>query len=171
MRESLLLQLDALYRFILVRVGFDEAAADDLLQQTAETALRADPAAMAAVESLEGWLRGVARNLVRRHWRDRATRDPHAHPRVGDGLRVLAALESGCPAEALAERELRVALLWAIASLPAGDQWLLYAVYRYGKSRPQVASELGCSAKGIEMRLYRARERLREALARCGEDE
>jgi RNA polymerase sigma-70 factor (ECF subfamily) len=170
LREALLLQLDALYRFILVRVGFDEAAADDVLQQTAETALRAETTVLAGVDSVEGWLRGVARNLVRRHWRENGKRSAKPHPDPDAGRRALAALESGCPAEALSQRELRLALLWAVASLPAADQWLLYAVYRYGKSQQEIAAELGCTQKGIEMRLYRTRTRLRDALAACGED-
>lgn len=169
-RDALLSQLDALYRFILVRVGCDEAAAEDLLQQTAETALRADEGTLGAVESPEGWLRGVARNLVRRHWRDAAQRNGHARPAPDAGRRALAALESGCPADALALAELRVALLWAVASLPAADQWLLYAVYRHGRPHDDIAGELGCSPKAVEMRLYRTRSRLREALAACGED-
>lgn len=170
LRGALLGQLDALYRFILVRVGFDESLADDLLQQTAEAVLRAEPGGLDEVETFEGWLRGVARNLVRRHWRESARRDSLPRPDPVAGHRVLAALESGCPAEALADRELRLALLWAIASLPAADQWLLFAVYRHGRSHAEIAQEQGCSAKGIEARLYRMRARLREALAASGEE-
>lgn len=167
-RDVLLAQLDALYRFILVRVGFDHAIADDVLQQTAETALRTDGPRIAEVESVEGWLRGVARNIVRRYWRDAERHGPA--PDGEAGRRALAALESGCPSDALAQLELRSALLWAIASLPAEEQWLLYAAYRHGRSQAELAAALGCSVKGIEMKLYRMRARLRDALAACGED-
>lgn len=168
MRDELLANLDALYRFILVRVGFNQSVADDVLQQTAETALRTR--SPGAVESPEGWLRGIARNLVRRYWREASRTNGSAAPDPAHGRLALAALESDCPAEALQQRELRLALLWAIASLPAADQRLLYAVYRHGATHEQLAGELGCTAKGIEMKLYRTRARLREALAACGDD-
>ena len=164
-RDALLDQLDALYRFILVRVGFDESAAEDVLQQTAEAALRS--AARAPAGAVEPWLWGVARNHLRRHWRERGA---CPLPDAESGRRALELLEGQCPREALQHRESRHALLWAIASLPADEQRLLYAFYRRGRTQAEIAAELGCTQKAVEMRLYRVREGLREALRSCGEE-
>ncbi|MGD2111484.1 MAG: sigma factor, partial [Phycisphaerae bacterium] len=59
---------DGLYRFVLVRVGGDRHAADDLLQQTCHEAARHKRMPTDDTEC-EPWLYGIARNLVRKHWR------------------------------------------------------------------------------------------------------
>lgn len=167
LREVLLEQIDALYRFILVRVGFDEQVAEDLLQQAAEAALRAERSAH-EIDRVEAWLRGLARNLVRRHWRDGAKRNGHVSIEAGE--HVLALLESACPREAIVRREDRESLLRAIADLSGEEQSLLYAFYRHGRSTAQLADELGCTIKGVEMRLYRLRANLRLALVGRGDE-
>lgn len=161
-RQALLDNLDPLYRFILVRVGHDRHRAEDVLQATAEAALRAGESPR-EIEQVEAWLRGVARNMVRRSWRDTAKRNGNV------GRTVLDRLESSCPREALASRELSEALVRAIAQLSWEDQRLLYAFYRHGRSQAEIADELRCTPKGVEMKLYRMRARLREALA-SGDD-
>lgn len=166
-RRTLLDQIDVLYRFILVRVGFDESVAEDVLQQTAEAALRLDESS--EIESIEGWLRGVARNQVRRYWRDVSRRGGESLDSEA-GRRVLAMLDAGCPREALLERETLMTMLTAISALSADEQHLLYAVYRHGRSQAEIAEEMGCTPKGVEMKLYRMRARLREALAACGDE-
>lgn len=168
MRETLLDQLDALYRFILVRVGFDECAAEDVLQQTAAMALRVGDAP-SDIRSLEGWLRGVARNLVRRHWREKAKRNGSTGLDSDAGRQALATLESACPRALLEDNEQMSALVGAIAALGAEDQRLLYRFYRQGRSTCEIADELGCTTKAVEMKLYRMRARLRDALADGGE--
>ena len=59
---------DGLYRYVLIRVGGDRHAADDLLQQACCVAARhwRQPA---NANEYEAWLRGIARNLIRQHWR------------------------------------------------------------------------------------------------------
>lgn len=171
LRDALLADIDALFRFILVRVGFDEAIAEDVLQQTAEIALRADDDMVRDIVSVEGWLRGVARNRVSHYWREVAKHNGTSHLDPETSRRVLAMLESSCPPDLLEDTETRAALLTAIASLSADDQRLLYAFYRHGRSCTDLATDLGCSTKGVEMRLYRMRARLRDALNTCGEDQ
>lgn len=170
MRTTLLAEIDTLYRFILVRVGFDEAIAEDVLQQTAEIALRADDELVSGIDSVEAWLRGVARNRVHQYWRDVAKHNGDTHLDPETSRRVLALLERGaCPRTALEDDETRRGLITAIASLSGDDQRLLYAFYRHGRSCADLANDWGCSTKGIEMRLYRMRARLRDVLAACGE--
>jgi RNA polymerase sigma-70 factor (ECF subfamily) len=168
MRETLLEHIDALHRFILVRVGFDETVAEDVLQQTAAAALGAQDSPD-EIRSLEGWLRGVARNMVRRHWRDAAKRNGNAHLDSDTGQKALATLESESPRKLLVDREQMAALVRAIAALSTDDQRLLYGFYRHGRSTLEIADVLGCTTKGVEMKLYRMRARLRDALADSGD--
>lgn len=156
---------DALYRFILVRVGNDRHVADDLLQQTCCEAARhrrppTDP------EALEAWLRGVARNLVRRHWRN-VRREAGRVPLEDAALarRLVDDLESHPlpPAKLIREESIRQLLL-AVTSLSAADQGLIFEHYFDGRSQAAIARGLGVTEKSVESRLYRVRGRLRAAL-------
>jgi len=162
--------LDALYRFILVRVGSDVHAAEDVLQQTALVALT-HARAPASAEDQEGWLRGIAKNLVLRHWRT-ARRDaataPNSKSRLA--LELLTRLQAPEPVETrLLHDEQREQLLRSVAELTHEEQALLYAFYRQGKTRGQIAQDLGVTDKSVESRLYRARCRLREVMSRAPE--
>ena len=160
---------DGLYRFILVRVGGDRNVADDLLQQTCHEAARhARPPTV--LNEIQLWMRGIARNLIRRHWRTR---------RRSAGL---VSLEAATIAERLAEdmerrplpmdvlirEEVRQCLLAAILDLPPKDQELIWEFYFDGRAQTVMAAARGVSEKAIESRLYRSRRRLRETLRRMG---
>ncbi len=162
-RRSLESGLDALYRFILVRVWRDADTASELLQQTATVALR-ERRRPASDEEIEPWLRGIARNLIRRHCRDLKRSAPETRERIAVSRRVLVTLESEDPGRLLDDEEGLGALLGALAELSAPDQWLVYAFYRHARSAADIASELGVTVKSVESRLYRTRARLRDAL-------
>jgi RNA polymerase sigma-70 factor (ECF subfamily) len=156
---------DALYRFILVRTGMDRDASDDLLQQTCYEAAR-HPSPPRSPDDCEAWLRGIARNLVRRRWRTlrrAGKRVPMEDPE--EGGRLADALESGpLPEQVLIRKETIEQLMLAVTSLPAADQELVFAFYFHGRSQADLAGELGVSEKAVESRLYRARSRLRTIL-------
>jgi len=164
LRRVLLDSLDALYRFILVRVGKNRHVAEDLLQQTAVVALRHERAPERGEEQAS-WLRGIARNLIRRHWRETGN---GAGRFIGDpegARRLLEEIEhDGCPAERLAAADAADQLLCAIADLPAADQALLYEFYKRNRSLAEIGERLGITPKAVEARLYRMRARLRAAL-------
>jgi RNA polymerase sigma factor (sigma-70 family) len=156
---------DALYRFILVRVGGNRDVADDLLQQTCCEAAK-HGRARGNHEECEAWLRGIARNLIRRNWRN-AKRDACTIPLEDAELaRQLADdLESRpLPVDVLIKRESVTQLLLAVTSLSAADQRLVFAYYFDGRPQADIACELGVTEKSVESRLYRARSRLRAAL-------
>lgn len=167
-RAVILAELDGLYRFVFVRVGCDVHLAEELVQQTVAAALMCDAWPTNDVERAR-YLRGIARNLTRRHWRNdgRARRARDA----GLGRIVLERLESDRPEEAVADEERRFRLLEAVAGLPGADQRILYAFYKHGQSTTQIAAELGLTPKSVEMRLYRARIKLRAQLEGSGEVE
>lgn len=156
---------DGLYRYILVRVGGDRHAADDLLQQTCCTAVarrdRSD-----AGDACEAWLVGIARNLVRKHWRDRKRANGHVSVETAGVTGRLAddMDKYPLPAEVLARREVTDLLLLAVTALPAADQELVFAFYFEGRSQSAIAEAAGTTVKGIEARLYRARNRLRDLM-------
>jgi len=155
---------DGLYRFILVRAGNDRHAADELMQETCEIAAghRRFPW---NEDACEAWLRGIARNLLKKHWRQAAKRsavplhDTQAAPQVAK------ALESGpLPSEAVLRDEVLSHLMTAITDLPAAEQRLIFDFYFDERSTAQIAGDLGVSVKSVESRLYRIRSRLRARL-------
>ncbi len=156
---------DALYGFILVRVGGDRHAADDLVQQVCHEMARRRKLPPHDGE-WEAWMRGIARNLIRRHWR-RWSRHRNEvsieNPRLA---RQLAEdLESRpLPADALVSEELHQQLLLAVTSLSAEDQRLVFAFYFDGRSQAEIADDLGTSVKSVEMKMYRVRNCLRSIL-------
>jgi RNA polymerase sigma-70 factor (ECF subfamily) len=158
---------DALYRFIIVRVGGDRAVADDLLQQACYVAVRRSGKVPPDDDTCEAWLRGIARNLIRQYWRKCNGRAKLIRLEdVEQSRRLLEKLESGAlPEESLARDESVQQLLLAVTSLPADQQRLVFAFYFEECSYAAIADELGITAKGVETRLYRARARLREVLA------
>ena len=51
-----------------------------------------------------------------------------------------------------------------VKSLTDGEQTLFYRKYYYCQSTAQIAAELGLTERGVEGRLYRLRQKLRELL-------
>jgi RNA polymerase sigma-70 factor (ECF subfamily) len=153
----------SIYRYIVVRVG-DAHLADDLMQQLW---LQARTAAAAVPDhEIEFWLWGVARNLVRTHWRQQARRPrilPQADPRLAGELAERIASEE-LPPEAVDGREVRDQLLLAITELGGADQELIVEHYFHDRSHAELAADYGLSVRGVEGRLYRARQALREKL-------
>jgi RNA polymerase sigma-70 factor (ECF subfamily) len=70
------------------------------------------------------------------------------------------------PDEAAVLHEKTVTVNRAIAALPGElrEALLLFTVEEM--SQAEIAKTLGCTAKAVEVRIYRARQALREALAR-----
>lgn len=156
---------DAVYRFILYRVGGDRSVADELLQDCCHEAVRqrhcpTDP------DRLGAWMAGIAKNLIRRHWRhrrrDRRNR-PLDDPAVG--VRLVEVLESTeeSSLEAVSPDDTG-GLMLAVTTLTPSEQRLVLGVYFEGWSLAKLAEEERTTAKAIEARLYRIRAKLRELL-------
>ena len=156
---------DGLYRWVLVRVGGDRHAAEDLLQQTCHEAAR-QRRRPTDDDKYEAWFRGIARNLVRRHWRQAKRR---GRPISLENATVAAQLADDLdsrplPPDAMIREESVRQLLLAVTSLPAADQRLVFAFYFENRSQADMADDLQTSVKSIETRLYRVRNRLRAIL-------
>jgi RNA polymerase sigma-70 factor (ECF subfamily) len=162
---------DALYRFILIRVHGDRHAADELLQQACHVAARHRRMPKDDSEC-EAWLRGIAKNLIRRHWRRNRKRRAHRSLEDVDVARQLAEdMEARpLPPDALIREETARQALLAVTSLPAAEQELVLAFYFEGRSQTDIAETLGVSVKSVETRLYRVRHRLRAILHNMRKD-
>lgn len=156
---------DGLYRFILIRVGGNRDVADDVVQQTCYLAAkhRSPPT---DDDGCEAWLRGIARNLVRNHWRRRKRNKGYLNIQDVEVSRQLAEdMETHpLPPDVVSREESRTQLMLAITELRATDQFLIFAFYFEARSQARIAKELQTTVKSIETRLYRARQRLRTAL-------
>lgn len=152
-----------LWRFFLLRS--DRHTAEDLMQETALQAARSLRPDLDGQE-LDRWLFGVARNVLRRHWRTRRRRNRNLPHQPGDPDITLAEhMDAGpLPQEVAQSNEARRELLLGLSKLPGPQQELLLDVYARGLSQQDLAGKLGLSVRAVEGRLYRARQALREQL-------
>lgn len=159
---------DDLFRYVLLRVAGDRHAAEEILQQTCfEAAKRGKHASNDA--DCQGYVFGIARNLIRRHHRRRRRElrrlveqrggSPHSH---SDNSEVH--FSTGNGSEDIQR------LLDAIAALDEADQALVLGSYFDGRAHEEMAQEFGTTVRAIEGRLYRARQRLRALLGHDAED-
>ena len=154
----------SLFRFFVVRTGGDEHLADDLMQQLwlqARGSRRSVPE-----NELEYWLRAIARNLVRAHWRRIGQRPNHlslGDPALAADLGRRMASEV-IPDDVMHRAEVRQQLMLALTELSHDDQTILIAHYFHGKPHAELASLLGLTHRAVEGRLYRARRSLRTRL-------
>lgn len=114
------------------------------------------------------WLYAIATNLARNLQRYRA-RHPQVsleaeHPETGQNFRELLPEPKPGPEELLESAERAEAVRRAVAALPEELRVPLVLSEYADKSHAEIAAILDCSAKAVEMRLYRARQQLRPRL-------
>ena len=150
--------------FLLRMVG-DHATAMDLAQETF-VRLYTSRNSYQPTAAFSTYLFHIATNLARSHarWKGR-------HPTVpledAEGRLVHEPVDSQLsPDDAAALHEKTLMVNKAIAALPAElrEALLLFTVEQM--SHAEIEAVLGCSAKAVEVRIYRARQTLKEALAR-----
>lgn len=153
-----------LYRYFAVRAGGDAHLADDLMQQLWLQVSRSR--ASIPRDEVDYWLIGIARNLIRAHWRKKKRRPEHvpiADPHLAAELSRRLVTET-LPLRILEKREVRDQLLLALTELRSAEQELIVGHYFRGRSQAALAEELGVSERAVEGRLYRARRSLRDKL-------
>jgi RNA polymerase sigma-70 factor (ECF subfamily) len=150
--------------FLLRMVG-DHATAMDLTQETF-VRLYTSRYGYKPTAAFSTYLFHIATNLARTHarWKGR-------HPTVPmedeQGALVHEPIDPQLsPDDAAALHEKTTLVNQAIAALPAdlSEALLLFTVE--DMTHADIAATLGCSAKAVEVRIYRARQALKEALAR-----
>lgn len=109
-------------------------------------------------EQARMWAFGIARNLLRGHFR-RATRTDAVTTRLRDSIRTAAAAHPGDDLQALRDE-----VQLAVRTLPERQRELISLVHWDGFSIEQAAAHLGMRASTARTHLSRARTRLRGIL-------
>lgn len=105
-----------------------------------------------------GWLRSIARNLIRHHYRSLSRR------RAGSLLEACLEIEDPAPPEEVPAQTLRQCL----EKLDEASRLLIEGFYRKSRSIAHLAADLGKGIPWVKVNLHRIRYRLRDCLARSG---
>jgi RNA polymerase sigma-70 factor, ECF subfamily len=146
---------DKLYRLLLVQSRGDEDLARELVQAVMIRTAR-HACAFGNERMLWGWLRQVARSC-HVDWLRKKRREPQ-----GISLELFAER----PAEETAneDEELLATLETSISELDPDEREVLRLAYYEGVTHQSIAEKLGTSAKAIESRMGRIRQKLRRIL-------
>jgi RNA polymerase sigma-70 factor, ECF subfamily len=158
---------EKLFRY-LVRSLQNEEDAADLAQETFvkvyQNRGRYDPK-----QKFSTWIYAIASNLVRDRYRWRAR-----HPQVSleaeneasnGSFRDRLTEHRLSPNDSLQAEERAEAVRRAVADLPDELRMPLILSEYEERSHLEIGEILGCSTKAVEMRIYRARQKLRSALS------
>ena len=140
-----------LYAYVLWRCGGLRDRADDVVQETWLTAVRQVRRFDPVQGSFAGWLRGIAANLLRNHFRHercRRTEALNGHLSAPDTERQ--------------RREQGERIAAALSRLPDHYEAVLRAKYVDELSVAEIAATSGDTPKAIESLLSRARQLFRD---------
>ena len=127
------------------------------MQETWLTAIRQVKRFDPEQGSFAGWLRGIAANVLRNHFRRETRRNNHAA--LGELREAVA-----CPADTeLEKRECAERVARALASLPERYEAVLQAKYLDGQGVAEIAAAWKETTKAVESLLTRARLAFRAA--------
>jgi RNA polymerase sigma-70 factor, ECF subfamily len=153
----------------LARSLQDEDDAADLAQETFvrvfQNRMKFDPRM-----KFSTWLYAIATNLVKDRYRHR-TRHPQVsldaeNEATGESFREIVPELGPTPSESLQGAERAEAVRQAVSQLPDELRTPLILFEYEELSHAEIGEILECSEKAVETRLYRARNQLREKLAR-----
>jgi RNA polymerase sigma-70 factor (ECF subfamily) len=146
----------AVHGFLARRAGHQ--AADDLLGEVWVRAFAARGGYDPGHADARPWLYGIARNVLRAHWRARRDTGPAAAEEAVDPWDdVVDRLDSAAQAPALGA---------ALRALPAAERDVLLLVAWEQLTPAEAAVALGIPQGTVRSRLHRARSALRPVLAR-----
>lgn len=141
------------------------AAAEDLVQETFVRVYQ-HRARYRPGKSPAAWIFTIAANLCHNHrrWMGRHATVPLNAPGPGGQSAEQPVSPSGSPAERLLRAETAAAVRAAIDALPHDLKVTLLLFEFDDMSYADIGRVVGCSTRGVETRLVRARARLRAAL-------
>ena len=152
----------------LIRSLQNEDEAADLAQETFVRVYQ-NCAKFDTRQKFSTWLYAIASNLVRDRYRWRKR-----HPQVsldaeneatGNDFRESLPDQKPSPSETIQVEERAEVVRRAIAALPDELRIPLILAEYEDRSQAEIGEILGCTAKAVETRIYRARHQLRAALA------
>lgn len=142
------------YGFVFARVGGDQAAAEDLVQETFAEAVRS-ASTFRGESQLSTWMCTIARRRIARYFESERRQEL---ARSG-----LAALPSDDAMEA-PDADARDEVVRALGKLPALHRHVLVLKYLDGRSVAEIAGEIGKTRVQVQSLLQRARDGLRHQL-------
>ena len=159
---------ERLFHFLIRSLQNEDEAAD--LAQEAFVRVYQNRAKFDGRQKFSTWLYAIAANLIkdRYRWRSR-------HPQVsldveneqtGKSLRDHLPAHDPTPSERLQSDERAEAVRRAVAALPEDLRTPLILAEYEERSHAEIGGILGCTAKAVELRIYRARQQLRASLGR-----
>lgn len=151
---------DAICRFFANKVSSD---VDDLIQRTFMACVESKDG-FRGEASFRGYLFGVARNILRRHYRDKRYKGERF-----DALEVSVHDMGPGPSMLVAERREQQLLLQALRQLPLDHQITLELYYWESMSGSELAAVLGIPEGTVRGRIRRAKQLLEESLAELSE--
>jgi len=149
----------------LLRLVFHEADAEDCAQE-AFVRVYVHRAKFRAGSKFSTWLYAIATNLAR-DCRRRHARHPQvslSEPEGGGGLETMAD-QGPLPGEQLQAGERAAQVKAAVQALPEELRAPLVLFEYEHLPQAEIAAILGCTAKAVETRIYRARNMLRKTLS------
>ena len=153
----------------LIRSLQNEGDAADLAQETFVRVYQ-NRAKFNPHHRFSTWLYTIATNLVKTRYRFRS-RHPEVsldaeNDQTGNSFRETMAAHEPTPSECLQADERANAVRRAVAELPEELRTPLLLAEYEERSQAEIGKILGCSAKAVEMRIYRARQQLRASLGK-----
>ena len=152
---------DGLYAWVRGRSTNDPELALDVVQESWTIAVRRMRRFDPSRGTLQSWLRGIARNVLRNEWRRRARLAPTVADPDGSGT----AHDRTEPAADENRRASIERLQLAMSELSPHYQAVLREKYAEGQSVAEISNRYGASPKAVESLLSRARDALRKAYA------
>ena len=143
-----------LYAYVLWRCAGVRDLADDIVQETWLTAVRRVRTFDPDRARFATWLRGIAANMLRNHFRRARSKQP---------LQGLDGVDQPAPADTGRERDTAERIGRALARLHERYEAVLQAKYLEQQSVEQIADAWKDTPKAIESLLARARQAFREA--------
>ena len=144
---------------LIVRMVLNAREAEDLAQETFVRVWQQREKFRVGAE-FRPWVFAIAVNLARNRLRWWRRRPEIALEEWSEST------EGGATENSMERSERAVAVRDAVAALPRELREAL-VLFEYERlSHAEIAVTLGCTAKAVESRLYRAREKLRKALQR-----
>lgn len=156
---------DRVFRHVAYLTG-DTNAAEDLVQETFARAF-VGLAQFEGRASFAGWLRGIAVNIVRKHWRSRYRGD-QAMDRLELASRDRSVGTDADPEGAHLRQQRAEVLLAILDTLPAPLREAFVVCDLQDMPIQAAAAELGVSPGNLRVRATRARARIRSELVRLG---
>lgn len=160
--DYLLRHYGPLMRYIVAPILSDEREREECLSDIALTVWEKIGTFDSARGSFTTWLTALTRNAALN--RARSGKSAQRETELSPDLPA----PDGDPEEALLRRERQEALGRALKSLSPADRALFYRKYYYMQSTAQIAAELGSTARAVEGRLYRVKQKLRTKMGGDG---